>query len=322
LEHIANISVRSVDRYDRNTAIEGVLTLERIARDYWKSKGELQASWFEADPDFFLGFSSQALEEMTSLRSWTEMKLYYQFYEILRAASPRMPELTSTIAKSLRKLSLEPAALENPAVRDLAVEYFNTFIRLTLNRKDVRSLYIIFDQYRTFAECMADKFPEEVAQIAYYFTYYGQAARESGLPFVVETVAHDLATLVQKAWTAGCPGREGLLERLLQFDAAGEGAIPGVKKACALLAGHFLVCGEKKAAELIAESFRKLSPAQVARVRDELSQVTRQRYWEISERRMNMHFAPPQQQAKVREFFDALAAPQPEPAGPSRRESD
>lgn len=32
LEHICNISIRSIDRSDRNTAIEGALTLERVAR--------------------------------------------------------------------------------------------------------------------------------------------------------------------------------------------------------------------------------------------------------------------------------------------------
>ena len=306
LEHIANISVRSVDRFDRNTAIEGVLTLERIARHYWKEKENLHPSWYEADQNFFLGFSSIAIEEMTASRSWMEMKLYYQFFEALRAACPRMPELTSTIAKSLRKLGLEPASLENPALRELTIEYFNTFIRLTLNRHDVRSVFIIFDQYRTFAETLGGKFPREVSEIAYYFSYYGAAAREQNLPFVVEAVAHDLGSLVKRAWQSGSSIREELLERFLQYDPQARSVFPGVKKAQAILASFFLYSGQKDAADRIRQSFQGLSPEFIRSLKDDLLQVTRQKYWEVSERRMNIEFVPEPQRVKLHEFFDTI----------------
>jgi hypothetical protein len=306
LEHIANISVRSVDRFDRNTAIEGVLTLERIARHYWEGKENLHPSWYEADQNFFLGFSSIAIEEMTASRSWMEMKLYYQFFEALRAACPRMPELTSTIAKSLRKLGLEPASLENPALRELSIEYFNTFIRLTLNRHDVRSVFIIFDQYRTFAETLEGKFPREVSEIAYYFSYYGAAAREQNLPFVVEAAAHDLGSLVKRAWKSGSSIREELLERFLNYDRQARPVLPGVKKAHALLASYFLFSGQEGAADLIRQSFQGLSPDFIRALKDDLLQVTRQKYWEVSERRMNIEFVPEPQRVKLQEFFNTV----------------
>jgi len=311
LEHIANISVRSVDRFDRNTAIEGVLTLERIARHYWEGKENLHPSWYEADQNLFLGFSSIAIEEMTASRSWVEMKLYYQFFEALRAACPRMPELTSTIAKSLRKLGLEPASLENPALRELSIEYFNTFIRLTLNRHDVRSVFIIFDQYRTFAETLEGKFPREVSEIAYYFSYYGAAAREQNLPFVVEAVAHDLGSLVKRAWQSGSSIREELLERFLNYDRQARPVLPGVKKAHALLGSYFLNSGQEGAADLIRQSFQGLSRDFIQALKNDLLQVTRQKYWEVSERRMNIEFVPEPQRVKLREFFETL------PGGPA-----
>ena len=306
LEHIANISVRSVDRFDRNTAIERVLTLERIARHYWKGKDNLHPSWYQANQNAFLGFSSMALEEMTASRSWMEMKLYYQFFETLRAACPRMPELTSAIAKSLRKLGLEPASLENPALRELTIEYFNTFIRLSLNRRDVRSVFIIFDQYRTFAETLEGKFPKEVSEIAYYFKYYGEAAREQNLPFVVEAVAHDLGALVRRAWQNQSPNGEELLDRFLHYDQGADPPLPGVKKAQALLASYFLFSGYPEAAERIGRSFQGLDPAFLQRLKEDLLQVTRQKYWEVSERRMNIEFVPEPQREKLREFFTRL----------------
>jgi len=306
VEHIANISVRSVDRFDRNTAIEGVLTLERVARHYWEVKDNLHPSWFDADQNFFLGFSSLAVDEMTASRSWMEMKLYYQFFEALRAACPRMPELTSTIAKSLRKLGLESASLENPALRELVIEYFNTFIRLTLNRHDVRSVFIIFDQYRTFAEALDGKYPKEVSEIAYYFSYYGAAARDQNLPFVVEAVAHDLGALVRRSWQSGSANRQELLDRFLHYDRQAKAVLPGVKKAHALLASYFLHSGQDDAAGLIRQSFQGLGPEFLKGIQDDLLQVTRQKYWEVSERRINIEFIPEPQRIKLREFFETL----------------
>ena len=306
LEHIANIAVRSVDRSDRNTAIDSVLSLEKLARHFWLVRDQLHPSWFEADQNFFLGFSSLAVEQMTVSRSWMEMKLYYQFFEVLRAACPRMPELTSTIAKSLRKLCLERASLENPALRELVIEYFNTFLRLTINRRDVRSVFIIFDQYRTLAETMEGNFPKEVLEVAYYFDYYGMAAREQGLPFVVETVAHDLGALVKKGWQNGSPFRKELLDRFLNYDRQAKPPLPGVKKAQALLASYFIHSGQKEPAELIRRSFQELDPEFIRRLEKELLQVTSQKYWEVSERRMNIEFVPEPQRMKLREFFDAV----------------
>jgi hypothetical protein len=306
LEHICNISIRSIDRSDRNTAIEGALTLERVARHYWAVKEKLNPSWFEADQNFFLGFPSLAAEEMTSSQSWVEMKLYYQFFEIMRAACPSMPELTSSIAKSLRKLGLEATSLNHPALRELVIAYFNTFIRLAINRRDVRSLFLIFDQYRNFGEALNKKFPEQVLEIAYYFEYYGQVAREQQMFFVVEVVAHDLGTLVEKAWESEVPNRQKLLERFLHFDQQAIPALSGVKKAQALLASYFLLAGQTEPANIIRESFQSLDPAFIQNLKKDLIQITRQKFWEVSERRMNIDFVPTPQREKLQEFFESL----------------
>jgi hypothetical protein len=52
VEHIANIAVRSVDRIDRNTAIESVAALDQVMRSYWSVKDQLPAGWFTADQSF------------------------------------------------------------------------------------------------------------------------------------------------------------------------------------------------------------------------------------------------------------------------------
>lgn len=306
IEHIANIAMRSVDRGDRNTAIESIFTLERVTRAYWASKTQLAPWWFEAEQNFFLGFSSAAMEELTASRSWAEMKVFSELRQVMSAAVPKMPELVSTVAKAMRKLGLEPTAQQDDALRDLVIAHFNTILRMALNRKDPRSVFILFDQYRLYADAFSQSRPEVTLEIAYYFRYYGQVARDLGMPFVVEAVAHDFGTLVRDAWQINASNRQQMLEDFLRYDAAAPRPLAGVKKAQAILASYFLMAGQPEPAALIRQSFANLDSPFLQSLADDLLHVTREKYWEVNERRMNIDYVPDAQRAHLREFLESL----------------
>jgi hypothetical protein len=306
IEYIANIAMRSVDRGDRNTAIESIFTLERMMRAYWADKALLPPAWFEAEQNFFLGFSSAAVEELTESRSWVEMKLFGELRQAVGAAVPRMPELVSTAAKTLRKLGTEPMARQDEALRDLVIAHFNTILRLALNRKDPRSVFIIFDQYRLYADAFYREHPNVALEIAYYFRYYGRVARDLQLPFVVEAVAHDLGTLVRDAWQANAPNRQQMLEDFLRYDSAAPHPLAGVKKAHAILASYFLLTGQPEPAAFIRTSFAALDPVFVHLLAEDLLHVTREKYWEVNERRMNIDYVPDAQRIHLREFLESV----------------
>jgi hypothetical protein len=309
VEHIANIVIRSVERGDRNTAIEGVFTLERVLRHYWSAKAALPPAWFEAQQEFFLGFSSAAVDDLTASRDWVEMKLFGQLHQIASAALGRMPELVSTAAKSLRRLGLEPAARADPAVRELAAEYFNTLLRLALNRRDARAFFTTLDQYRVFAEAINLDAPDLGLDIAFYLQYYGRVARDTQQTFIAEAVAYDLGALVQAAWRSGAPNRDALLDRFLAYDEAVGQPLKGVHKAQAILASYFLLDGQTEAAARIQASWAGLDPAFVRQVRDELLHVRREKYWEVVERRMNIDYVPEPQRRELAGFFEAMLGP-------------
>ena len=309
VDQIANIAVRSVERSDRDTAIESVLALERVTRAYWATKDSLSPAWFNADPNAFRGFSIQTVEEFSANRTWVEMKLFSQLRRILSAAVPRTHDVADVAAKALRHLGLEAPARADPAVRDLVVEFFNTFIRLALSRQDAHTAFSVFDHYRLYAEAMNAEYPQLVLEIAYYFEYYGQVARDSRLPFLVNAAAHDLGTLVQCAWLAQAPNRQKLLERFLHYDTEGGPPVAGIKKAQALLASYFMLAGQAEPAGLIRASFVGLDPAFIAGLRDDLLHIRRAAYWEVSERRTHIDYVPDAQREKLREFFEQIMSP-------------
>lgn len=302
-EHIANIAVRSVDRLDRNTAIESVHVLEDLAARYRAHKPRLPAEWFEAEKDLFLSFSSAAVDEANASRSWVEMKILSQLRQMLGSALTRMHDVTSAVAKALRRFGLAAGVRSDPRLRELTVEYFNTFIRRAMNTRDVRSVFILFDQYRILAEELLTDDPELVLEIAYYFAYYGQIARDMQLAFVVDAAAHDLGALVRHAWEAQSPIAERLLESFLRYDGAGS---LGVAKAQAILGSYFVMTDRAPAAAQVRERLRLLESARLDRLTTELMAVRRAKYWEVNERRMNMEYVPDVQRERLREFLGAL----------------
>jgi hypothetical protein len=303
-EHIANIAVRSVDRLDRNTAIESVHMLEDLAARYQAIKTRLPAEWFEAEKELFLSFSSAAVDEANQARSWVEMKLLSQLRQTLGSALTRMHDLASAVAKALRRFGLAEGVRTDPRLRELTVEYFNTFIRRALNARDVRSAFILFDQYRIFAEELTEEDPDLVLEIAGYFAYYGQIARDLQLSFVVDAAAHDLGALVRQAWSRHAPVADRLLEAFLRYD--GQGSL-GVAKAQAILGSYFLMTDRAGQASLVREKLRGLDGIGRSRLAELLS-VRREKYWEVNERRMNMEWVPEDQRQRLREFLETLGA--------------
>jgi len=302
-EHVANIAVRSVDRLDRNTAIESVHVLEDLAGRYRARKARLPVEWFEAEKELFLSFSSAAVDEANASRSWVEMKILSQLRQMLGSALSRLHDVTSAVAKALRRFGLADGVRSDPRLRELTVEYFNTFIRRALNARDVRSVFILFDQYRILAEELLVDDPELVLEIAYYFAYYGQIARDMELTFVVDAAAHDLGALVRHSWEVKSPIAERLLESFLRYDGAGS---LGVAKAQAILGSYFVMTEREAAAGQVRERLRLLETSRRERLTAELMAVRREKYWEVNERRMNMEYVPDDQRVRLREFLGAL----------------
>ena len=312
LEHIGNIAIRSVDRSDRSTAIECVATVERLARTYWGLKERLPAAWFQAEHQLFLSFSSEAVEEFSANRSWVEMKLFSQLRLMIGASVLRFHDLASRAAKALRRLGLEPQAAGDPMLREAVTEFFNTFVRMTIAARDPRSAFTVLGQYRRYAEGLNATHPSLALEIAFYFAYYGRIARETGIAFVAEAVAHDIGRLVRRAWEAETPNRQQLLDRFLDYDADAQPPSIGAHKAHAILASYFLHMGLTDPAKLIRRRLASLPPPLLGRLRKELPRVKREKYWEVNERRMNMEYVAPEQREILRMFLEELAPEAPD----------
>jgi len=176
---------------------------------------------------------------------------------------------------------------------------------MAINRKDVRSAFLLLGQYRNYAEGLKGEHTETVHEIAYYFRYYGEAARSAQMSFVTEVAAHDLGKMVEGAWEIAASNREQLLSEFLNFDNKGA-PLEGVKKAQALLASYFLMRDEKGPVRQIQATFEGLRGGFIEGLTDDLMHVTQERYWEVNERGANMDYVPPERRERLRQFLGSL----------------
>ena len=129
---------------------------------------------------------------------------------------------------------------------------FHSYLRTAINARDPRTAYYVLHQYRMLGEDLLAKDLEPAAlEVAGRIRFYGRLAGTSGLPFLLEVAAYDLAHMVEAA--ADKPAaRDALLEVLLATDYEGAENPLGVRRAQMQLATFFLARGEEAPARRIA----------------------------------------------------------------------
>lgn len=313
IERISDNSVAAIDALDRNLALHTVRTLEALAAASIKAKPGLPEGWARFDPLFLGTLSDEFIEELGEGGAWVEAKLLMEFDRILRHALGSMSELVSQIATSTRVLGQHAHRHGDAVVLDLVVQFFNTYMRHTLNRRDVRSAYNILYEYRLLAADLLHGAPELAERIAEHMVYYGRTANSMGLGFVTVTAAHDVRLICEEAIRGERPRGEveGLIERLLQLDQPSdndqeEAALLGVRRAQAILGAFLLERGDEVLAEAIRQDMCMESAGRLRATRDAILAVRERKFWEITDRGFNFDYVPPESHPHIHAFFDPL----------------
>ncbi len=188
----------------------------------------------------------------------------------------------------------------------------NSYLRATLNARDVRTAYNVLNQYRLLIEAMLRQEQADAAiEGVKHMNYYGHVSYDMKLTFVTETVAYDVSSLCQYAHELGAGGEQRMVEYFLELDRplsvrSQEKGLKGVRKAQVKLAAYYLTQGETEKARLIADDMAGEPEERLLAIRAELDQVKSKDFWEIIDRGRNFEYMPPRQRAKMEEFFGWL----------------
>jgi hypothetical protein len=298
-------------------AADAIDALCQVAVGYLPHKKRLASTWFDPSPGVrenpdFVAMSPASLDGLVHKKSWVEWKILRQLNSVFGEAVKEMPDMAHVVGIATRYVGQAGIDAEDDSVVELTLKFFNTYLRTTLNARDVRAAYNVLHQYRQLgSQLLQRQRNERVVELAGYFRYYAQTAHGMGLPFVAETAAYDLSALCEMASEQKSPIHDALLAIFLDIDKeaetlAEEKALRGVRKAQIKLATYYLERGLEADARRIQDDMRGESAERLVSLRDELMAVTSKEFWEIVDRGENFDYLNEQRKAQVPRFFAGL----------------
>eukprot|EP00727_Mastigamoeba_balamuthi_P003053 m51a1_g12745 hypothetical protein (947) ;mRNA; f:345-3525 len=337
-KYIMDTAESSLNDNNKNLCSEALDALCSYCMHYVNLKDKLQPSWNKITPwlkksmDFII-LNEDSVKDLVIRGLWVEWKILRQYQRLFQDALVlESRELCYHICINTRIIGETGGALFQLPVADLAMKFFNTYLRQAINVNDVKVVYNTLFQYRRMAERFVDRergTSHDLAlrawKTAKFMLYYGYACQGKKLFFIVETVAQDLRVLCQAAIISAIPykgkGRakagydperaifrdvhDRLLEVLLSlYDISGNSpSQKGVTKALVMLATFYVSEQQIGQARKIQKQIRNLSKESLFTIREELLHNNTRDFWEVSERGQNFAFLDASFHPHLRTFY-------------------
>jgi hypothetical protein len=325
LEQLTDICTNSISGKDKIIASSAVDALRDLALAYGELKPRACREWFEIGPELrlnpdFVAMDSTSLTLLETEHTWVEWKVLRQCLGIYGEALVHMRDINYLIAIDTRYVGERAIREQDWALLALVHRFMNSFLRATLNAKDVRTAYNVLNQYRLLVEAAMRADQTQLAlEGVRYMKYYGHISFDLQLPFVTETVAYDVSALCEVACQLGATQEALLLSEFLDLDRplvshTQEKGLLGVRKAQAKLACRYLELGHVDKARRIADDMQREPAERLRAIRAQLEAVQSQQFWEVTDRGHNFEYMPPGQRAQIPVFFEELCALSKEPS--------
>ncbi|MBI5477607.1 MAG: DUF2254 domain-containing protein [Deltaproteobacteria bacterium] len=314
IEQLADVGVNAISQKDRGIAAGTVNALMELAVRYLPEKARLEKEWFalghrlRGNPDF-VAMTEGSLQDLAASRAWLEFKVMRQFQTIFGESVSEMRDVARVVAINTRYIGEAALRADDREALALAIKFFNTYLRVTVNASEVRTAYNVLNQYRLLVDAVLRAGREEVAlQFARHLSYYGQLAQSRDLGFVTETAAYDLCALCEAAYEVKAQNQTAMLRIFLDVDRESESAeqeitLRGVRKAQVKLATFYLVNEATDLARTIHADMADEKPDRLASIREELLSITTKDFWEVIDRGSNFDYLEPDRKAQLHTFF-------------------
>jgi hypothetical protein len=328
LEEFTDIASGAINGKDKIIASRAVDALKDLCVGYIQRKRGHSASWFRLGTAIrrnpaFVAMDPESRVDLEQRRMWFEWKVLRQLLGIFQEALGPMRDVAYLVAIDARYIGEAAGAAGDDEGVALVQRYMNSFMRATLNARDVRTAYNVLNQYRLFVESLLrmKRGDDAITGLA-HMKYYGHVGQELKLNFITETVGFDMADACRLASELGAPEEERFLDHFLDLDrplARGErdAALAGVRKAQAKLGAYYLLRGKTVMAARVRDDMRKEPAGRLRMIRDELLRVESKDFWEIIDRGRNFEYMPGEQRAKLKDFFAFLDEPAEGPREPA-----
>lgn len=315
VEQLADVALNAMEKKDTGISMASVDALYSLVEEYLTARLHVDPEWYRVDGRLehnadFVSMAPEVLAEVSSRKIWFEMKVLRQYQTLYTEALNRQRDINYIVAINTRRIAELALKHDHAELFDLSIKFFNTYLRATINARDVRTAYNVLNQYRILAENVLEiSNGSRSAEIARYFKYYGRISFDQKQPFILETVAYDLCTLNEVAFDRKSRAGRELLKIFLEVDRESssevqEISLRGVRKAQIKLATYYLQSGSEDLAREVYRDMINEKPDRLASIRDELLAVQSREFWEISDRGQNFDYLTPKRKGCMMTFFE------------------
>lgn len=316
VDELQEVARSASEQSDRSIAMATVEALADLVESYSALREALPPEWFKvgpsiaSDPDF-VSLSPAALESIERSRTWLEVKIMEQYLSLMALCVPRERDIANLIAIETFRIASGPGR-HRDELRALCIRCMNSYLRTTINAGDPRTTYYIMNQYRLLAESLiGTEHAEEVLKIAGYLKFYGNLGYEAGMPFLLETAAHDLVELIEADLRAGGQQVDPLLSLLLDLDReirdeSQEKTLLGVRRSQMQLGTLFLLEGDEARADRVIADLATESSKRIRQVARLLEQAKDPEYWEFTARGVDFAFLSPERRGQLPELLSRV----------------
>lgn len=322
VEHLANIGLNALQQKDKGIASRAIDALCGFATHYGEKKQEQPGqwyvipSWIQQTPDF-VSLSEGTFREIGQRHTWLEWKILRQYQMLFGEGLIHAKDACYHVAIDTRRLGQSSAERADLNALDLAIKFFNTYLRAAINASDIRTTYNVLHQYRQLAEFVlrgSGELESRALQIAGFMRYYSSVAYERGLTFVSEVIAHDIAQLCDLAFRGNHSPHADLLQIFLAVDQHAETkeqekTLRGVRRAQVKLATTYIHRGALSFAQEIRRDMADEPKDRLLGIWQELLDLDTSEFWEVNDRGSNFDYLAPEQKAQLEVFFGWLGLP-------------
>jgi hypothetical protein len=302
---IGTITIKSLDRNDRDVAAEGAWALKLLLDHYSRHKARMPREWFIVDRSNFVGLSEKALDMLVEAKTWYEMKVLQQLELAFLRAMHGPTDTVAVFSDALRVIASRSHERHDEQALRLEIRFFNNFLREAIRCGELRAVYDVLHQYRQLARTIIER-DDLVVEIGRHFTYYAGMARTYGMVFAPQLAVFDLGWITRRAYDSQRRAAPALLEQVLALPhRTGADVHSMAVKAKLILGGFFVENRLAVEAELVRKNLNDVDATNIERAELELLAADRA-FFEVTDRQLNLEYVPPERREPLRQFCASL----------------
>jgi predicted membrane protein DUF2254 len=287
---VTDIAFGSIQLGDMPVAVLAIESLgDFVANEYLPAKKGLSTEWFKVSHAELPGASDQIITEVNRGRTWFVYSALSSFVDMVGLIPVHRKEAVHSIAIATRQIGLAAIEAGDPEVADLTVRFFNTYLRVAVNRAAPTFASGIMNEYRRYAIGALEWRRDLSIESAAHLLRYGRHFDEASMPAIFGAAAEDVADLAIEAHVRDPQVSFRLAQLLVRnlldlIPNARPIGLNGLFKAVAKLACWSMASDDKDITHVLLEGIAAAPPEFVDAALSRMETMQNGLFWEVNER--------------------------------------